>query len=190
MRDDREQFAMLRLGLGALVAAFLMFMWGFVFWASGLIDPASHMSPEGETAIAEALRTHTTQHALYFIPDSKNGTPDEAAARMAQGPFAMIYVKPSGATMGDPAVMGMGFAHMFVTALSIGVLLTWVLPATPGWTDRFKVAVLVGAIGTWFGVTGEAIWWHHAWSTSLLFSGFDFVAYLIAGAVMAWTVRA
>jgi hypothetical protein len=180
---------MLRLGLGALAAAFLMFMWGFVFWASGLIDPASHMSAEGETAIADALRTHTPNHGLYFVPDSKNGTEAEAAARMAQGPFAMIYVKPSGATMGDPAVLGLGFGHMFLTAILIGLILTWVLPATPSWSARFKLVALIGATATIFGVLGHPIWWHHAWGTSLIFAVFDFVAYLLAGAVMAWTVR-
>lgn len=180
---------MLRLGLGAAAAAFLMFMWGFVFWGSGLIDPASHLSAEGETAIADALRAHTPQHGLYFVPDAKNGTPEEAAARMAQGPFAMIYVKPSGATMGDPKVMGLGFAHMFVTAVLIGVLLSWVLPATPGWMDRFKVVVLVGVIATFFAQISTPIWWHHAWGTAGLFAAYDLVSYVIAGAVMAWAVR-
>jgi hypothetical protein len=181
---------MLRLGLGALIAAFVMFMWGFLFWGSGLVDPASHMSVEGETAVADALRSHTTQHGLYFVPDMKNGTEAEASARMAQGPFAMIYVKPSGATMGDPAVMGFGFVHMFVTALLIGVLLQWVLPATPGWMDRFKVVILVGVIATVFAQLSTPIWWHHAWSTAGMFAAYDFVSYLIAGAVMAWAVRA
>jgi hypothetical protein len=181
---------MVRLGLGAFGAAFLMFMWGFAFWAVGLIDPAKHMSAESETAVAQALRAHTTEHGLYFVPDSKNGTEAESAARMAQGPFAMIYVKPSGATMGDPAVMGMGFVHMFVTALLIGIILTWVLPATPTWMDRFKLVALIGATATIFGVLGNPIWWHHAWSASLTFAVFDFASYLIAGAVMAWAIRA
>lgn len=181
---------MLRLGIGALVAAFLMFMWGFAFWGAGIVDPAKHMSAEGETAIAEALRANTTEHGLYFIPDAKNGTEAEMSARMAQGPFAMIYVKPSGATMGDPAVMGMGFAHMLVTAILIGVILTWVLPATPSWFDRFKLVALIGATTTIFAVLSHPIWWHHAWGTALTFAAYDFVSYLIAGAVMAWAVRA
>jgi hypothetical protein len=181
---------MLRMLLGALVAAFLMFMWGFVFWGAGIVDPAKHMSAEGETAIADALRTHAPEHGLYFVPDMKNGTEAEAAARMAQGPFAMIYVKPSGATMGDPAVMGMGFAHMFVTAALIGLILSWVLPATPSWMDRFKLVALIGATATIFAVLSHPIWWHHAWGTSMYFAVYDFVSYLIAGAVMAWAVRA
>jgi hypothetical protein len=181
---------MLRLGLGALVAAFLMFMWGFVFWAAGIVDPATHLTPEGETAIADALRQHTAKHGLYFIPDSGNGTPAEVAARGAQGPFAMLHVKPTGATMGDPMVMGLGFLNMLITAVLIGVLLRWALPATPSWFDRFKLVLLVGAIATWFGVLSEPIWWYHAWGVSSLFALFDFVAYAIAGAVMATAVRA
>jgi hypothetical protein len=181
---------MTRLVLGALGAAFLMFMWGFFFWASGVIDPAAHLSVEGEAAVAEALRTHATQHGLYFVPDAKNGTEAEAAARMAAGPFAMIYVTPQGATMGDPAVLAMGFAHMFVTALLIGVILRWTLPATPSWMDRFNLVVLIGATATVFAVLGNPIWWHHAWGSSLLFAAFDFGSYVIAGAVMAWAVRA
>lgn len=181
---------MMRLVLGALIAAFLMFMWGFAFWGSGMIDPASHMPPEGEQAVADSLRTHATQHGLYFVPDMKNGTEAEAAARMAQGPFAMIYVKPSGATMGDPAVMGMGFVHMFVTALLIGVLLTWVLAATPTWMDRFKVVILVGVIATMFAQLATPIWWHHSWGVASMFAAYDMVSYVLAGAVMAWAVKA
>lgn len=181
---------MLRTGLGALIAAFGMFLWGFAFWASGMIDPASHMTADGEAVIADALRAHTPQHGLYFIPDSKNGTETESAARMAQGPFAMIYVKPTGAAMGDPQVLGMGFAHMLLTALLIGVLLRLVLPATPAWMDRFKIVVLVGVIATLFAQLGTPIWWHHPWGTAALFAAFDMGSYLIAGAVMAWAVRA
>jgi hypothetical protein len=181
---------MFRLGIGALVAAFLMFMWGFVFWASGLIEPATHLTPEGEAAITDALRQHTSKHGLYFIPDSANGTEAEVASRMAQGPFAKLHIKPTGATMGDPMVMGMGFLNMFVTAALIGILLTWTLPAAPGWFDRFKLVVLVGVIATWFGVMSEPIWWYHDWGTSSLFALFDLVSYAIAGAVMAYAVKA
>lgn len=181
---------MLRLIIGAFVAAFLMFNLGFVFWASGLIDFSSHMSPEAETAVADTLKANTTRHGLYFVPDIKNGTEAEVSARMSQGPFAMIYVKPDGAAMGAPSTLAMGFGHMFVTALLIGMLLKWVLPSTPGWMDRFKVAAMVGVIGTFFGQLAMPIWWHHDWSTALLFAAYNLVAYLIAGAVMAYAVRA
>jgi hypothetical protein len=48
----------------------------------------------------------------------------------------------------------------------------------------------VGVIATWFGVMSEPIWWHHDWGTSSLFALFDLVSYAIAGAVMAYAVRA
>lgn len=180
---------MIRRALAAFGAAILMFMWGFVFWASGAIDPFTHLSSEGETAITEALRANAPQHGLYAIPDTK-GDQATAAQRMAQGPFALLFVQPAGAQMADPKVMGVGFLHMFVTAFLIGLLLTWVLPATPTWMDRFKVVALMGVTAAFFVHLGNPIWWHYPVGASLLFAVYDLGSYLIAGAVMAWAIRA
>lgn len=181
---------MFRLALGSLAAAVAMFFWGFFYWGTNIIDPASHVTADGEKVIADAIRTHVPHHGLYFLPDRNNGSPADVAARASQGPFVMMHVKPAGANIaGDPVVMVMGFLHMLVSCFLLGLILTWALPALPTWLDRFKLGALIGFTAAFFAHAGSFVWWYHALAPSLLFAAYDFVAYLIASAILAWFVR-
>ncbi|HAJ47836.1 MAG TPA: hypothetical protein DCL54_14780, partial [Alphaproteobacteria bacterium] len=140
-KNLREELTMIRLGLGALVSAFAMFMWGFVFWAMGLIDPFTHLSKEGEAAILEAVRAHVPTHGLYMVPEPSNWSEAEIGQKMKDGPYAMLHVSPRGAEMGGQ-VMALGYLHMLVTSVLLGLLLLITLPAGATWGARFRIALL------------------------------------------------
>lgn len=177
---------MLKPALGALLAAIAMFMWGFVYWGSGLVDPFAHVSAEAETAIGEALKANLTADGVYFIPDSKVGTEEEWMARMGQGPIAMMNFKSGGAPpMG--MTMAQGFAHMLVTALLLAGLLAYVAPAGT-YLERFRLVAVVGVIAAVFAHLGQPIWWHFPWSYAILGAVYDAGAYAIAGAILAYFV--
>jgi hypothetical protein len=178
---------MVKLGIGAVVAAIAMFMWGFVYWGTGIVDLFTHMTPQAETALSEALKTNLTSDGVYFVPEPNIGTTEEWQQRMSQGPLAMINYRAEGAAP-MTTTMGLGFVHMLVTAFLIGLLLQMLLPVAPGYFERVKLVAAVGFVAVFQAHVGQPIWWHWPWSHAVLGSIYDFVSYLIAGAVLAYFV--
>lgn len=177
---------MAKLALGAFLAAIAMFLWGFVYWGSGMIDPFSHMTAEGETAISEALKTNLPAGGVYFVPDSKV---DEAQwqNRMTQGPVAMINFRPGG-TAPMATTMILGFLHMLVVALILALILRLLLPVAPTYVDRLKLVAIIGALAAIEANLGQPIWWHWPWSHAIIEAIYSFGSYVIAGAVLAYFV--
>jgi hypothetical protein len=177
---------MLKSALGALLAAIAMFVWGFVYWGSGLVDPFAHMTPEAETALGEALKANLTVDGVYVLPDSKNGTEEDWMQRMSAGPFAMANFK-SGGTPPMGTTLALGFVHMLVTTILLAVLLMYVTPAAT-YFDRLKIVAAIGLIAAVFVHFAQPIWWHYPWTYAVLGAIYDFGAYLISGAVLAYFV--
>lgn len=177
---------MIKSMLGAVLAAIAMFVWGFAYWGSGLVDPFTHMTPEAEAAIGEALKANLTTDGVHFVPDSKVGTEEEWMQRMAAGPVAMINFKSGGAQPME-TTMALGFAHMLVTSLLLAALLTYVAPAAT-YSARFRTIAAIGVIAAVFAHLGQPIWWHYPWSYSIIGAVYDAGAYVIAGAILAYFV--
>jgi hypothetical protein len=175
---------MIKLALGSLFAAIAVFMWGFFFWGSGIIDPFTHMTPDAETAITDSLKNNLTTDGVYFLPESKGRSSDDWMQRTNTGPIATINFRTGGmAPMG--VTMGLGFLHMLVCAVLLGLLLRMLLPVAPGYMDRLKLVVFVGALAAVSGHLGSPIWWHYPWNYAMLFAIYDFGTYVIGGAVLA-----
>lgn len=177
---------MLKTVLGAFLAAIAMFVWGFVYWGAGVVDPFAHMSAETETAVGDTLKANFAADGVYFIPDAKVGAEEEWMARMSAGPVAMINFK-SGGAQPIGMTMAQGFAHMLVTTLLLAGLLAYVAPAA-AYAARFRLIVLIGVVAAFFAHLGQPIWWHYPWAFSLLGALYDAGAYVIAGAVLAYFV--
>ena len=177
---------MLKSALGALLAAIAMFVWGFVYWGSGLVDPFTHMSAEAEAALGEAVKTNLTADGVYVVPDPKNGTEEEWMQRMSAGPFAMINLK-AGGTPPMQTTLALGFVHMLVTTILLAALLMYVTPAA-NYLERLKVIATVGFIAAVFAHFGQPIWWHYPWPYALVGAIYDLGAYVISGAVLAYFV--
>lgn len=178
---------MIKVALGAFLAAIAMFLWGFFYWGSGLIDPFSHMTAENETAIGDTLKTNLPADGVYFVPEPKHGTPEEWQQRMSTGPVAMINFR-AGGTAPMTTTMGLGFLHMLATATILAFLLQMLLPIAPTYLDRLKFAALIGVLGAVEANLGQPIWWHWPWSHAIIGTGYALGSYIIAGAVLAYFV--
>ena len=177
---------MVKSALGALLAAIAIFMWGFLYWGTGLADPFTHMTGEAETAIGDALKTNLAGDGVYFVPDAKVGTEAEWAQRMAAGPVAMINFR-SGGTAPMTTTMALGFLHMLVTTLLLAALLHYIVPAAT-FAARFQLVVAIGVIATVFAHLGQPIWWHWPWTHAIIGAIYDLGAYVIAAAILAYFV--
>jgi hypothetical protein len=177
---------MLKSALGALLAAIAMFVWGFIYWGSGLVDPFTHMTPEAETALGETLKANLTSDGVYVLPDPKNGTEEEWMQRMSAGPFAMTNFKSGGAPPFE-TTLAFGFVHMLVTTILLAALLMYVTPAAT-YFDRLKIVATVGLIAAVFAHLAQPIWWHYPWTYAVLGAIYDLGAYVISGAILAYFV--
>lgn len=178
---------MLKLALGTLIAAVAMFLWGFFFYGSQLIDHFGHVTPEQEAVLIEALKTNLTSDAIYILPDEKNGTAEEVMARAAPGPVALINYH-SGPIPPMATTLIMGFIHMLITAAILAVFMTLIAPAASTYVDRVKIVAVAGLAAAVYAHLGNPIWWHYPWGFSAMAALYDFVSYLIAGLVLAYFV--
>jgi hypothetical protein len=175
---------MLRLALGAFLAAIAVFFWGFLFWGSGLSDPYGHVTPEAEAALTGALKANLASDAVYFLPDTKNGAQEVVMARANAGPIAHIVFHSAGAKPLS-ATLALGFLHMLVLTSMLAFFMRLTLPLAPTWSSRVKLVALVGVIAATYAHLGNPIWREYPWRFALLGTVFDFASYAIAGLILA-----
>ena len=160
-----------------------MFVWGFVFFGAGIIDIHDHLSIEAEQSLGQALQRDLPHDGFYIVPDPASKA--DFAKRMAAGPFARIQFHKGGVRFGDPTVMLKGFLHMLLTCLLFGLALRLTVLPGSSYLRRLQMALLFGLAAAVFAQLGGPIWWHETWSPALKMALYDFVAFGLAGAVLA-----
>jgi len=180
---------MLKLALGTLLAAIAMFAWGFFFYGSKAIDHFGHVTLEQEAVLLEAFKANLSADAIYILPDESNGTAEEVMARAAPGPVALINYH-SGPIPPMATTLIMGFVHILITAAILAVFMTLIAPAAKTYADRLKVIAVAALAAAVFAHLGNPIWWHYPWGFSAMAALYDFVSYVMAGAILAYFVPA
>ncbi len=177
--------------LGSVFASLAMFVWGFVFWATPISHGVSQqISLSEEAAIASALSGAITEDGAYILPGFNNGTDENFAARMLAGPVAMVHFRAAGAQPMDPMLMLKGYLHMLVSAFILALVLHSVKEKVTGYGAKVKLVVLFGLAAAVFANLGQPIWFYQSWTHHLYLAGYDFVAWLAAGLVLARFIRA
>jgi hypothetical protein len=175
---------MKRLVLGSLLAAFVVFIWGFLYWNVLPFRNAVTLPVPDETA--QALGA-LPESGTYQYPDQRGSESVEAfTAKLGQGPVALVLFHKEGAAA-SPAMFINGFLHMLITALLIGLLLQKTGLATFG--ARFGLVFLAGLAAAVFANLGEPIWYFQPWGWHLLQFGYDLTVWLLIGLVMAKFVQ-
>lgn len=152
--------------LAALVAAIVVFFWGFLAWpAIGIWDFAFPRA-NNEVAVSEALKSSLGGDGAYIVPFMPEGygqsTDDPAKidefaafeARHRAGPFALILYRASGSEVMPPSELMRGFAIEFVGALLLACLLSSV---AGGFGRRvfFGFTIALFATTACYGVMGN-----------------------------------
>jgi hypothetical protein len=179
---------MVRLLLGALAAAVVLFAWGFVYWAalpfSFLVIRAL---PDAES-LGQTLKGKIADDGLYFYawPDPDLHARDPAAARteadrrLKEGPRIQVYYRKDGMDETAQAMMfAQGFLHYVVASLIAGGLLRFA-----GLQRYLARVLLVAGIGLF-----AAIWFHHPWPWALFQAVYTVIGWLLAGLVLAAFIR-
>ncbi len=173
--------------IGSVVAAIAMFLWGFLFWGVGLIDPFAHTNADAQQAVAKALQDKLPTDGVYFVPDRTLESPDAWAQSHTKGPIATVSIMKSGADPMAASKLIAGFVHMLVATIILGTIM--MVSNRPSYLERLQLGALVGIGGTVFANLTQPIWFDSPWGYHLTNGFYQLVAWLIAAAILAYFVR-
>jgi len=180
---------MKRILIGSLLAAVVLFVWGFLFWGlSGVANAVMDPVPD-EAALSQKLSEALPKSGVYVLPYPPSQPSDEFLKRHEAGPLAQIFYRREGLNPMSGGVFGAGFVHMLVSVLVMAFALNLALPATSSYGARVKLVIVAGLAGAIYSNLGKPIWWHHVWDYHLLEFVYDFTSWVLAGLVLARFVR-
>ncbi|MEZ6138816.1 MAG: hypothetical protein R3C53_28350 [Pirellulaceae bacterium] len=158
----------------ALVSAIALFFFGFLWWGllMPLVRPVSVIADE---ALVEKMSSSLGTSGAYFYPDFATESSDSS------GPMAILYFSTELPQMG--AMMGMGFAHMFVSALLVSIFASWRNLRT--FLERLTFVFCLGLFAAVWADVGNMIWWRHPPTWAAYHFLYDVLSWLLAGIVIA-----
>ncbi len=180
---------MLRMLGASVLAATVVFIWGFVFWAVLPIGNSAVQGPADAAALQQILDSQLSQSGMYMVPYSETPETDTAYHQAhTRGPLAMIQFRKTGAEPMSTGAMVQGWLHGLLSFLVMAIAVRLATPAG-GFGARFMVAFGGGFAGSVFATFANPIWWYQPWS----FAGTQFfyqaVAWLLGGVALAMVLR-
>jgi len=139
--------------LGAVVTGFVLFMFGFVYWA---ISPLPYTSWNEVDDVAAAQATAAQLFPLdgiYHLPGAGNDA--ESQKLLETGPSVFVTINHSPASGADPASLAIGFVHNVLSAGLIGLAIVGVAGLRP----RINRALMIGVLAVFVINGSEVIWW-------------------------------
>jgi hypothetical protein len=176
---------MVRTFLGGIVGGVILFVVGFIFWATPLGEIAfSHANDAQSAAIQLALSQNLTVNGTgtYIIPGHQSA---QGAVLYAQGPIATIYFNTRGYSPDDMSMLLPGL----IAALIAGMLMAFGLAAVGGGVRSFASTarlVVLFSLGfcTW-EYLATPIFNHFGWTYWIYSFVSESVSLILAGLVIA-----
>jgi len=177
---------MVRVIVGAAVAAVVMFIIGFIFFGPlGLSNLASRSLDDVPAAtIQQTLAANLPASGTYFVPAPEHSA--QQTVMYGQGPIATIHYNVGGFAAIDTTTMIVGLVFNFIVALLIGAALIGIDRRVTDFPSRAKVAVIIAVAAAAFIHLGEPIYYHHDWSHFIYLFVADALMLAAAGIVLAW----
>jgi hypothetical protein len=189
---------MIRLFVGALLSAVVLFLWGYAFWsASGVMYQFMFRLPD-EDQVVQLFQDRNLESGTYLVPFADpaalNGTDKEKegayTARRIKGPLMeIVYRKDGAASPTNPLILARGFCHYFAASLLAAILLIMAQPGLPRYPMRVLFVFLAGVFATVAITFAKPIWFFHPWPTVLYEAAFQTIGWLLAGIVLGLVIR-
>lgn len=168
----------MRIFVASLVTAIVLFVFGFVWW--GLLMPVVRpASVIADQELVEAMSSSLNESALYFYPDYAEEPGDSS------GPMAILFFNREMPSMAK--MMGMGFGHMFVSALLVSLFVSYL--RLRSFAGRLTFVFSLGLFVAVWADVGNMIWWRHPTLWTAFHFGYDVLSWLLAGVMIAAIVR-
>lgn len=175
---------MLRLILGAALAAVAMLVAGVIFFATPLNGIGTRTLGDEQAAQAQAaLKSVIPGTGTYAVPDA-----DTAAQTVmyGTGPVATIHFNAAGFAAGDASLLVWGFFLNFVAALLAGLGLRALGGRVPDLASRARLVIAIAAGSSLYIHLGRALYHHHDLANVLYLLVGDALALSLGGLVVAW----
>lgn len=182
-----------RVFFGAVLAAVLGFVWGFVFWGvlnagNMLMDPL----PNEETVIQTLLNAGLPS-GMYVYPapgDMSDPAVMEAVeAQHQKGPKLQLAFFATGGPGMPPEQYLKGWTHYFAVALIAGALLAMVRNSLPTYGSRVLFVLLLGLVATVWAHWADAVWFFHSWEYTAGRGAETLITALLFGLVLAAVIK-
>ena len=176
---------MVRTLIGGLAGGLVLFVVGFIFWATPLSELALRSAGDLENAaVQQALNANLTKSGTgtYIVPSPV--TP-QGSVLHGRGPVATIHFNTLGQSTSDMSMMVPGL----ILALVTGMLLAFGLHAVGAgreFGDLARLVVLISLAFTAWEYLGAPIFRHHGWGYWIYYFVAESVAWISAGLVVAW----
>ena len=176
---------MIRTVIGGLVAGIILFLVGFVFWATPLHEFAYKTAGDAEGAavqLALAQNLSTTGTGAYVIPHRESAA---GAVLYAQGPVAIVHFNTMGFSPDDMSMLLPGF----IIAVVAGLLIAFGLAAVGGGGRSFAATaqlVVLFSVGiTVWTILAQPVFNHFGWGYWVYSFISQTTALVLAGLVVA-----
>jgi len=174
---------MIRTLIGGLIGGVIIFVMGFIFWASPLgAIPFSTSSDPQAAAVQTSLAQNLTPHGsgTYLIPDPRTR---EGANLYTRGPVAAVSFNTAGYSPDDMSALLPGF----ILAVVAGLLIAFGLAAVNGrsFGDLARLVVLFTlGYAAWTCLTNP-VFMHSDWRYWIYSFFAESVSFILAGLVIA-----
>ena len=175
---------MVRVIIGAAVAAIALFIIGFIFFATPLFRlGVASLEDAQAAAVQQSLAANLPRTGTYSVP----GMDTPAQTNMfSQGPIATVHYNTGGFAAVDPTSLAMGLTFNFVIALLIGAALIGIDRRVPDFASRARVAVIIAVAASAFIHFSEPLFWHHDWGHFIYLFVANSLMLASAGLILAW----
>lgn len=174
---------MVRTVIGGLVGGIIIFVMGFIFWASplGAIPFSTSSDPQAaavQTSLAQNLTPHGT--GTYLIPDPRTR---EGANLYTRGPVATVSFNTAGYAPEDMSALLPGF----VLAVVAGLLIAFGLASAGacGFGNLARLVVLFTLGFAAWECLSNPIFMHADWRYWIYAFVAESVSFILAGLVIA-----
>jgi hypothetical protein len=176
---------MVRTFIGGLVGGLILFVAGFIFWATPLGELPFHRASDAQNAAVQlslAQNLTPTGTGAYIIPAHMSA---EGAANYAHGPIATVYFNIAGFSPDDMSMILPGL----ILALVSGLLMAFGLAAVGGGGRNFSATarlVILFSLGfTVWEYLATPIFNHFGWRYWIYAFTAESVSLILAGLVIA-----
>ena len=185
---------MVRIILGGLLGAIVLYGWGTFSWMVLPWHNATFHELSDDTAMTAVLQATTDRDAgVYALPSMPADWSDAAQMeaykqKHAAGPLAFIVLHPGGPVM-PPSTFVIGFAFNLVTALIAAILLWTARHALRAYWQRILFVMMLGVFVAAFVHVPYWNWMHVPDDFTIVMIAEAIVSCLLAGLVIGAIVK-
>jgi hypothetical protein len=176
---------MVRTLIGGLVGGLIIFVMGYIFWATPLGEiPFSKASDAQNAAVQTSLAQNLTPSGTgtYIIPAHQSA---EGAVLYAQGPIAMVDFNTKGYSPDDMGMILPGFIVAEITGLLMAFALASVGGGGRAFAPLARLVVLYTLAFTTWEFLATPIFNHFGWRYWIYVFVVENISLILAGLVIA-----